>query len=140
VLGEDQPAATAAKRDDAEVQTTYEWFGSKSFIKAQFTVRAKDKTLSGMQIIGTDPDSGDLRTWTFEAEGGFGEGTCTRDGNKWVFEMSTTLSDGSVLEATNILVEVDKNTFTWQPVNLAVDGEQYGELAPVKVTRVKTKD
>ncbi len=91
-------------------------------------------------MIGTDPNTGELRTWTFEFDGGFGEGTCTRDGKKWVFETATALSDGSVLEAMNILVQIDQDTFTWQPVNLTVDGEQFGNLPPVKVTRVKTKN
>ena len=129
-----------AKRSDAEISTTYEWFGNKTFIKAQFTIRAKDKSFTGMQLIGTDPDTGGLRTWTFEYDGGFGEGTLARDGKKWVFEMATALPDGSVLEANNVLIQVDKNTFTWQPVNLTVDGEQFGDLPPVKVTRVKDKN
>jgi uncharacterized protein (TIGR02246 family) len=130
----------SAKRPDAEIQTTFEWFGNKAFIRGQFTVRQKDKTLTGMQMIGTDPETGELRTWTFETDGGFGEGTCTRDGNKWVFDMTTSLSDGTVLEARNVLLEVNNDTFTWQPVNLTLDGEQLGELPPVKVTRVKAKD
>jgi uncharacterized protein (TIGR02246 family) len=127
----------SAQSPEVEAQTTYEWFGNKSFIRAQFTVRQKDKTFTAMQMIGTDPKTGALRTWTFEFDGGFGEGTATRDGNKWVFETATALSDGSVLTATNILVRVNSNTFTWQPVNLTVDGEQIADLPPVKVTRVK---
>jgi uncharacterized protein (TIGR02246 family) len=129
----------AAKTPEAEAHTTYEWFGNKSFIQAHFTVRRQDKTLTGMQMIGTDPKSGELRTWTFEFDGGYGEGTCTRDRNKWVFETTTTLADGSTLTATNILIEVNPDTFTWQPVNLTVDGEHIADLPPVKVTRVKTK-
>ena len=133
--------AWTADRKDAEVRTTYEWFGSdKAFIKAQFSVRTKDKTFTGMQMIGEDPVTGDLRSWIFENDGGFGEGTVTKDGKKWVFESTTQLTDGSVLQATNILVQVNKDTFTWQPSNLTVDGEQYGNLPPVKVVRVKPKD
>jgi hypothetical protein len=36
-------------------------------------------------------------------------------------------------------VQVDADTFTWQPVNLAIDGEQVKDLAPVKVRRVKDR-
>src|SRR5262249_25096181 len=99
-----------AKRPEDEAQSTYEWYGHRSFIRAHFTVRGKDKTFTGMQLIGTDPKTGALRTWTFEFDGGFGEGTCTRDGKKWMFETATTLSDGSVLSASNILVRVDNDT------------------------------
>jgi uncharacterized protein (TIGR02246 family) len=129
----------AAKTPDAEAQTAYEWFGNKSFIRAHFTVRQKDRSFTGMQLIGADPKTGELRTWTFEYDGGVGEGTCTRDGNKWVFETTTAMADGSVLTATNILVHVNADTFTWQPVNLTVDGEKIADLPPVKVSRVKTE-
>ena len=126
-----------AKRADAEINTTYEWFGNKAFIKANVTVREKDKSFTAMQLIGLDPNTGDLRTWTFEHDGGFGEGTCSRDGRRWVFENVATLTDGSVVEAMNILVPVDHDTITWQPINLTINGEQFGNLPPMKVTRVK---
>ena len=54
-------------------------------------------------MIGLDPNTGDLRTWTFEADGGYGEGTCTRDGAKWIFATKPTLTDGRAMTATNIL-------------------------------------
>lgn len=127
----------SAKRADAEVRNNYEWFGNKSFIKVDITIREKDKSLSAMQLIGIDPATGGIRTWTFEHDGGYGEGTCSRDGPRWVFENKATLADGSILEATNILVPVDRNTITWQPINLTIEGEQFGNLPPMKITRVK---
>lgn len=129
----------SAKQPQAEVQTTYEWFGNKSFIIARFALREKDTTVTGMQLIGTDPATGGLRTWTFEFDGGFGEGTCVRDGKQWIFETSTALTDNQVMAATNILVRIDKDTFTWQPVNLEIDGEKISDLPPVKVVRVAAK-
>lgn len=128
----------SAKQPDAEVFTTYEWFGNKSFILARFSVREKDKSLTGMQLIGTDPATNSLRTWIFEKDGGFGEGSCHRDGNTWVFETATTLADGNLLTASNLLVPIDSNSFTWQPVNLTVDGVEIIDLPPVKVTRVES--
>jgi uncharacterized protein (TIGR02246 family) len=127
----------AAKTRDSEVETVYDWLGNKAFIRGRFTVRQKDKTFSGMQLIGLDPQNGGLRTWTFERDGGFGEGTCTRDGKKWIFDGATAMPDGRVLTAQNILLQINKDTFTWQAVNLAIDGEEIKDLAPVKVTRVK---
>jgi uncharacterized protein (TIGR02246 family) len=127
------------KGPDAEARTTYEWVGDKAFIRSRFTIREKDKTVTGTQMIGLDPNTGDLRTWTFEADGGYGEGTCARDGNKWLFVSGATLPDGSAMTATNILTPIDRDTFTWQPVDLTIDDEAVGNLPPVKVTRVKVK-
>lgn len=130
----------AAKGKESEAQTTYDWFGNKSFIRAQFSIREKETAVTGMQLIGVDPETNTLRTWTFEVDGGFGEGTCTRDGNKWVFETTTSMTDRRVMTASNILIHVDKNTFTWQPVNLTIDGEEIANLPPVKVVRVEAKN
>jgi uncharacterized protein (TIGR02246 family) len=126
-----------AKGPDAQAQTTYEWVGNKAFIRSQFTIKEKDKSMTGTQMIGLDPNTGELRIWTFEADGGYGEGTCVRDGKKWVFSTNATLADGSAMTATNILTQVNHDTFTWQPVNLTIDDEPVGNLPPVKVTRVK---
>jgi uncharacterized protein (TIGR02246 family) len=128
-----------AKGPQAQAQTTYEWVGNKAFIRSQFTVKENDKSVTGTQMIGLDPNTGELRVWTFEADGGYGEGTCERDGKKWVFSTNATLADGSAMTATNILTQVNNDTFTWQPVNLTIDGEPVGNLPPVKVTRVTGK-
>ncbi len=127
-----------AKRADAEVHTTYEWFGAKSYIRATTTVREKDRTLTAMQMIGIDPRTDELRILTFEADGGFAEGTCTREGNTWIFESHGVLADGGELSATNILVRVNSDTTTWQPVNLQLGDETIDDLPPLKVTRLKT--
>ncbi len=121
----------------AEVSTSYVWLGNKAFIRGTIIMRQKDQTLSGMQVIGADPQTGELRIWVFESNGGFAQGTCTRDGKAWVFETEGLTADGGVLAATNILARVNNDTITWQPVNLTVDDEVIGDLPPVKVTRVK---
>jgi len=73
----------------------------------------------------------------FESDGGFAEGTVTREGDSWVFETMGTLVDGGVLSSKNILVRVNDDTMTWQPVQLTMGDEQLADLPPIKVTRVK---
>ena len=90
-----------------------------------------------MQLIGVDPQTGELAIWLFESDGGVAQGTCTRDGKAWVFETQGLTADGGELAAKNILVRVNNDTITWQPVNLVLDDEEIGNLPPVKVTRVK---
>ena len=126
-----------AKRADVEVHTTYEWLGNKAFIRGNISVREKDRSVSAMQLIGIDPQTGELAIWVFESDGGVAQGTCTRDGKAWVFETKGLTADGGELGAKNILVRVNNDTITWQPVNLTIDDEEIGDLPPVKVTRVK---
>ena len=117
-----------AKRDDTEVRTTYEWAWSKSFIRMRFAIRQKDQTLSGFQMIGKGPESGELRSWTFESEGGFGEASWSREGKRWVLDSTGRQPDGSTMTATNLLVPLGPDSFTWQSVRRSIDGEEVDDL------------
>lgn len=127
----------AAKRDDGEVNTTYEWWGDKNFIRVGFDIKAKGKSVTGFQMIGGDPATGQLRSWTFDPDGSFGEAVWARDGKKWMQEAAGILPDGSTLAVTNIFTQIDNDTFTFQSVERTHDGEALKDIAPIRVTRVK---
>jgi uncharacterized protein (TIGR02246 family) len=129
----------AAKRSDTEVRTTYEWWGEKTFIRVNITLKEKDRTITGFQMIGRDGSTGQLRSWTFDPDGSFGEATWTRDGKKWALDSAGVMDNGSVLAATNILTRIDDDTFTYQSVHRTVDGEEAADIPPIRVTRLKGK-
>jgi uncharacterized protein (TIGR02246 family) len=124
-------------KEGAEIQTTYEWHPNKKFLQARFTIKEKDLTLRGSQVIGVQPASGAVHSWVFEADGGVGEGDWRRDGDHWLVDASGTLTDGRTLTETNILRRINDDTFTWQSVDRHLGDETLPDLAPVKVTRVK---
>jgi uncharacterized protein (TIGR02246 family) len=125
-----------AKREGLEASTTYEWTENKTFIRCQFSIKNEGKTTTGMQMIGKDPATGQLRVWTYEAGGGIGEAVMGRDGKKWVQEARGVTADGNVLTATNILTPIDADSFTWQSVERSLNDEPLPDLAPIKVTRL----
>jgi uncharacterized protein (TIGR02246 family) len=122
---------------ETEVRTTYSWDDHKKFLQVRFTIKEKDRTLGGSQVLGKDPATGELRSWTFEAEGGIGEAVWSRDGDHWVVDSTGTLADGSTLTATNIFHRVDDDTFTWQSIDRTLDDAELPDLPPVKVSRIK---
>jgi uncharacterized protein (TIGR02246 family) len=128
-----------AKRDDTVVRTTYEWWGDKSFIRCNLSIKQKGNTREGFQMIGKDASTGQIRSWTFDMDGNFGEATWTRDGKKWHQDSAGVLDNGSVMAATNILTRIDDDAFTFQSVQRTVGGEDVADIPPVKVTRVKGK-
>jgi uncharacterized protein (TIGR02246 family) len=128
-----------AKRDDTDVLTTYEWWGDKSYIRVNITIKKKDETREGFQMIGKDASTGQIRSWTFDRDGGFGEATWSRDGQKWIQESAGVLDDGRILAATNILTPIDNDAFTFQSVQRSAAGEDVADIPPVRVTRVKGK-
>jgi uncharacterized protein (TIGR02246 family) len=126
-----------AKTEDGEVRTTYEWDENKTFIRVRITMKDKDKTTTATQTIGKDPRTDGLRSWLFGSDGGFGEASWTLDGKRWVLEATGVTADGSEMTATNILTPIDKDSFSWQSIDRARDGEDLPNVAPIKVTRVK---
>ena len=59
------------------------------------------------------------------------------DGKRWVLDATGVRADGGETTATNILIPLDKDSFTWQSVERTLNGEPVPDVAPVKVTRVK---
>ncbi|QDV32333.1 SnoaL-like domain protein [Tautonia plasticadhaerens] len=136
LVGEWRSAAGEA----AEIRTTYEWAPGEAFLQAKFTLKERAMDLGGTQVIGHDPETGALHSWTFEAGGGIGEADWHPDGDHWVLEAAGTLTDGRTLFETNILRRVDDDTFTWQSIGRLLEDVELPDLPPVKVTRVEPQE
>jgi uncharacterized protein (TIGR02246 family) len=126
-----------AKTDGGEIRTTYEWEENKKFIRCRFAIKTKENPLSGTQLIGKDPRTGNLRSWLFESDGGFGEAEWSWDGKRWIQDATGVQEDGDAITATNILTPLDKDSFTWQSIDRTENGEDMPNIPPVKVTRLK---
>jgi uncharacterized protein (TIGR02246 family) len=126
-----------AKTDGSEISTTYEWDEAKKFIHCRFTIKKKDSLVFGTQFIGKDPRTGNLRSWLFEGGGGFGEAQWSWDGKRWLQDATGVEADGDEITATNILMPLGKDSFTWQSVNRTENGESVPDIHPIKVSRVK---
>jgi len=120
-------------------ETSYEWAENKKFIRSKYTItNQKDKTLSsgGTQVIGIDPATGGIRSWTFDAEGGIGEANWSWDGDRWIIDSSGTLQDGTSTTARNLMQRQGDNAFSWRSVQRTHEGEKLPDLAAVQVKRV----
>ena len=129
----------SAAGEGAEIRTTYTWDDNKKFIDVQFKLKDQTLNLSGRQIIGVDPATGEIRSWTFEADGGVAEADWRRDGDSWVLDSDGTLPDGRSLTQTNVLRRINDDTVTWQSVDRVLGDDEIPDLAPVKVTRIKSE-
>lgn len=123
--------------EGAEIHSVYSWSKSKKFIYVDFTIKEKELALNGKQVIGVDPATGQIHSWTFEADGGVGETNWIRDGEHWVLEADGTLVDGRSLTETNVLRRINDDTITFQSTNRLLDGQEFPDLPPVKVTRAR---
>ena len=89
------------------------------------------------QRIGWDPIKKQIRSWTFDEDGGFGEATWTRDGDRWAIKSELVLADGKKITATNIITHIDADTITWQSKDRTVDGKPVPDVKEIKMKRVK---
>jgi uncharacterized protein (TIGR02246 family) len=126
-----------AKGPEAELRITYTWDEDKAFLRGRFVLTKGDRVINaGTQVIGKNP-AGGLRSWVFDKNGTFGDSVWTREENRWVIEAAGTLPDGSETKAVNILIPLDKDTFTWQSLERTAAGSALPAMPPVRVTRVK---
>jgi uncharacterized protein (TIGR02246 family) len=118
------------------IQTDCEWTKNKNVLTRSFAVMIGDQVnMSGMQVVGWDPAAKQIRSWVFDSDGTFGEGTWTRKDDSWSIKQTGVLPDGKKTTATNVITKVDDNTLTWQSVDRTVDGELQPNIEEVVVVR-----
>lgn len=126
-------------RDDDEgvvIQTDCEWAKNKNFMTRSFAVMVRDRVnMAGMQVIGWDPTTKQIRSWVFDSDGGFGEGKWTHKGNRWTIQQAGTLPDGSRSSAVNVMKKLNDNSFSWQSVERSVNGDMLPDVEEVTVVR-----
>jgi uncharacterized protein (TIGR02246 family) len=127
--------------DNSRVDMTCKWTKNQSFITRSFAASIGDRIdISGMQIIGWDPSAGKICSWVFDSDGGFGEATWTKKGNRWIINATATLPDGGKTSAVNTMTVIDSNSITWESAGRDLDGEILPNIGPIKVVRDSASD
>jgi len=118
---------------------SFTWAENQNFILGSFSTSVKDIAVgSAKKWIGYDPSTKRIRSWTFDATGGFGEGAWTHSGKQWVIKTASVLPDGKKATATYIATPIDRNTLTWQVRDQTVDGNPLPDSKEHRMKRVKT--
>ncbi len=120
----------------ATVVTECNWTRNNNFLVRSFSVRIRDRIdMAGMQIIGWDPAAKQIRSWVFDSDGGFGQGTWKKKEDRWYVQQTGVLADGRKSSSVSILTKLDDQTCTLQSVNRTVDGELLPNIDEVKVAK-----
>lgn len=127
--------------EDSKITTSCSWTKNRKFLTRSFSITTGSRvSLEGTQFIGWDPIAGRLRSWTFDSEGGFGEGRWIKDGKRWLVKTSFVLGSGERASAVNVITYVDQDTLRWQSIAREVDGELLPNIPEVTVVREKAKE
>lgn len=125
--------------DGQAARVLFEWTPDQNFIIASRAVTVGDEVLdNGMQRIGWDAANKLIRSWSFEADGGYGEGAWAKQAdNTWVNSVSSVLASGSLMTATTIVTRVDPDTITVQSVRQEMDGKPVPDTSVITMKRVR---
>jgi uncharacterized protein (TIGR02246 family) len=121
---------------NGKIQNNFRWSENKSFLLRSFIITdAEGIADQGTQIIGYDPRSQQIRSWTFHADGSFGDGVWTKIDNTWSIKSSQTLNTGEAASGTYLLSKEDDNTLSMQLIGHEIEGEPQPASPKVKITR-----
>ena len=120
---------------DGKVAISYRWTEDKNFIVGEFKMDVPGiGTRTSTQRIGWDASNGRIRSWLFDADGGFAEGQWTVLEDRIVIQSASVNSDGTTANATLTLTKENANRFSFAGTNRIVGGalEPDFELAIVR--------
>jgi uncharacterized protein (TIGR02246 family) len=125
--------------DSGTLKIHGKWSRNKSYLVRSFMVTSKDDVvLEGTETIGWDPARSVLRSWVFDTNGGFAEGTWKHKGKSWYCTLAGVQADGKKASAVHIFTP-QQDHYTFQSIGRTLDGEVQPDIDEVKVRRVAAK-
>ncbi len=106
-----------AKTDDTSLHTEIRWIANKSFLERKYSVEKNGIAFSnGLQIIGWDPATAQIKSWTFDSAGGYGTGLWSPAAEGWSIETAGVLPDGTPTASRDTLIRIpgENQVFGWR--------------------------
>jgi uncharacterized protein (TIGR02246 family) len=122
------------KADKEGVEVSVRWALHQAFLLQEYRVKQGDTEMAVKQLVGYDPLTNQIKSWTFDSLGGYGEGLWTREGNSWVIQTAGVLPGGQTGTAVNIIRHIDDNHVVFQAKNREVAGQPIAD-SEVKLVR-----
>jgi uncharacterized protein (TIGR02246 family) len=95
---------------------------NQAFLVVDYKIKAGDGEMTVMQLVGFDPLTNQIKSWTFDSLGGYSEGLWQRDGSTWTADIAGVLPDGQTGTAVNVIRYVDGNSFVFQARDRVIGG------------------
>lgn len=110
---------------DVVVRSSCQWAEKKNFLLRSFSVEMEGRPiLAGNERIAWDPSTRRFRSWVFDSDGGFAEGTWYRAGDgQWIQKARGVRSDGEIASATRYVMIESPDRFFWKIVDRTIGGQ-----------------
>ena len=120
-----------------DVMMSVRWSPNQVFLIRSFSAEVDGELVQqGNQIIGWDPRALQIRSWTFNSDGSFGDAVWSQNGEDWMAKSSQTLGSGQAASGTFVLTPVDENTVRMQLVGHEIEGEPQPASDAIEIRRL----
>jgi uncharacterized protein (TIGR02246 family) len=121
----------------SKVTSSIRWGDGKAFLVRTYGAHIGGRPAhSGVMIIGWDPRTSQLKSWSFDSEGGLGEGYWTRVGDdQWIVKAQGSLRDGSATSATQTITRVNKDAMKFTSTDRVIGGEFAPDIDEIVMVR-----
>jgi uncharacterized protein (TIGR02246 family) len=125
---------------EAKISLDCQWIANKNFMRLDISVDGDKGTIpGGMQIIGRNPTTGEINSWFFSANGGYGNGAWHHEDKRWYIQTEGLTVDGTPTTALNILYQADENVVSWQSTRRMLGDTALPDVKEIAIERVKAK-
>jgi uncharacterized protein (TIGR02246 family) len=125
------------QEDEASlIATSCKWVDRRNFLLQEFTIRIGNlDPITGSTRIGWDPQTQQLKSWTFDSDGGYSEALWTRGESKWVLKARGVTRSGRTFSGTSIVKQVDGGTMSWESHDRVEGGALVPDRPPIVIKR-----
>jgi uncharacterized protein (TIGR02246 family) len=124
-----------AARDGAVVDMSAEWTADRAYLLQRFTATRDGREVRrGTQRIAWDAAAQQIRSWTFNADGGFSEATWRKEGDVWLATSAGVLPDGRRQKSVHFWTPEGADACWFKSLHGEIDGQAADDLV-LKFTR-----
>lgn len=129
-------------RDETTVRMSFRWVANRSFVQQNFSVSDNGiVTSSGVQMIGFDPEAGQIRSWSFDSNGGFGTGLWSPTNDGYRIISRGVLPDGTPTTSNDFLIRTadEDSVLGWRSTDRTAGGAEIPDTGEMVLDRVSAK-
>jgi uncharacterized protein (TIGR02246 family) len=122
--------------EEALARTTCRWSTDRNYLLQDFKVRMPGfPPVSGTMRIGWDPLTKQIKSWTFDSDGGYSEALWTHGKDQWILKTRGVTHLGKSFAGTSVLRRVNGNTLSWETRDRVEGGVVVPDRGPLLVRR-----
>ncbi len=127
------------KIKDATVTLSFVRHAQKPLLTASFTRTGPgQEKVAGNIRIAFDPETGQIRSWSFEDDGAHSQSLWVCDGKSWILDSRGVLADGTRTAERIVLQRVAPDIITWRSIDRAVGDRHLPDTPPTRLIRKTT--